>query len=176
MKIERSQVTKLVITDAPRLDPITVFLEDIEPRKGRITIQCYDKAWTAYWGGMGECTIAHFFTTVSPDYIAGNLSVGIRRTVYNPHDAEQFCKDYVCKERRKRDLNADDARELFNDIDMESFDDDAWTNADLFRRLFGDEWWYALPQSPNPEYQYLCRIIEAVQVALRQTESQPEPA
>ena len=32
LKVERSTVTKLVITGAPRLDPITVFLEDFGRR------------------------------------------------------------------------------------------------------------------------------------------------
>ncbi|NTY92964.1 hypothetical protein [Pseudomonas putida] len=32
LKVERSTVTKLVITGAPRLDTITVFLEDFGPR------------------------------------------------------------------------------------------------------------------------------------------------
>ncbi|MFP3368200.1 hypothetical protein [Pseudomonas sp. SIMBA_068] len=31
LKVERSTVTKLVITGAPRLDTITVFLEDFGP-------------------------------------------------------------------------------------------------------------------------------------------------
>ena len=35
LKVERSTVTKLVITGAPRLDAITVFLEDF----GRVTAE-----------------------------------------------------------------------------------------------------------------------------------------
>lgn len=54
LKIERSTVTKLVITGASRLDPITVFLEDFGRRncptesdpnyqtaQGKITINCW---------------------------------------------------------------------------------------------------------------------------------------
>ncbi|WP_274643372.1 hypothetical protein [Pseudomonas serbica] len=61
LKVERSTVTKLVITGAPRLDPITVFLEDFGRRDcptesnpnyqtapGKITINCWDKSWNAY--------------------------------------------------------------------------------------------------------------------------------
>ncbi|MDK1397980.1 hypothetical protein [Pseudomonas protegens] len=44
LKVERSKVTKLVITGAPSLDPITVFLEDLAPCKGKITVSCYDKS------------------------------------------------------------------------------------------------------------------------------------
>ena len=66
LKVERSTVTKLVITGAPRLDPITVFLEDFGRRdcptesdpsyqtaQGKITVNCWDNSWNAYWGGMG---------------------------------------------------------------------------------------------------------------------------
>ena len=57
LKVERSTVTKLVITGAPRLDPITVFLEDLgrrncpteanpnhETAQGKITINCWDRS------------------------------------------------------------------------------------------------------------------------------------
>lgn len=40
LQVERSTVTKLVI-GAPSLDPITVFLEDLAPCKGKITVNCW---------------------------------------------------------------------------------------------------------------------------------------
>lgn len=61
LHVERSTVTKLVITGAPWLDPITVFLEDFGRRdcaiesdpnyktaQGNITINCWSKSWNAY--------------------------------------------------------------------------------------------------------------------------------
>lgn len=36
MKVEQSKITKLYLKDLDNLDPITVYLEDIEPRKGKI--------------------------------------------------------------------------------------------------------------------------------------------
>ena len=36
------------------------------------------------------------------------------------------------------------------------------------QKIFGDEWWYSLPTKPNPSYQYLLRIIDTVQSALRE--------
>lgn len=44
LKVERLTVTKLVIIGAPRLDPITVLLEDLAPCKGKITVSCWDKS------------------------------------------------------------------------------------------------------------------------------------
>ena len=60
MKIAEKTLRQLEISEVPNLDPIRVTMEDIEPRKGRINIECYGKAWASYWGGMGDRTIAEF--------------------------------------------------------------------------------------------------------------------
>jgi len=41
MKIESTQVTKLVLTELVRLDPICVIVEDLGKSQGKITITCY---------------------------------------------------------------------------------------------------------------------------------------
>lgn len=74
MLVRKSTVERIEITEAPRLDPIRVYLEDYEPGKGRITISCYDAAWVGYWGGVGKSTIAEFFIGCHAEYLAGNLS------------------------------------------------------------------------------------------------------
>lgn len=72
MKVERSTVMKLVITGAPRLDQISVFLEDFEPCKGKITVGCWGKSWTAFWGGMWDgLNIGQFFCKLDAGYIIG---------------------------------------------------------------------------------------------------------
>lgn len=73
MIVKQSTVTRLEITEAPRLDPIRVYVEDYEPGKGRITISCYDAAWVGYWCGMGGDGIAEFFKRCDAEYLAGNL-------------------------------------------------------------------------------------------------------
>lgn len=62
MKITEKLIRHLEISEVQNLDSIRVTLEDIEPRKGRINIECYGKAWASYWGGMGDRTIAEFPT------------------------------------------------------------------------------------------------------------------
>lgn len=47
--VEKIDVLSFVITGAERLDPVRVMIENYEPGKGRITITCYGKAWTAAW-------------------------------------------------------------------------------------------------------------------------------
>lgn len=183
MKIEKSTVTKLTITGAPALDPITVFLEDIEPRRGRITIRCYDEAWTAYWGGMGDRTIAQFFCECDEHYIAKNLKQGIDSTIVDGDSITEGAFREIIAMRRGRtvrsflnperlvrmgrnEITAEEARELWDEVDSAEFADDGWSDPKLMQKVFGDEWWYRLPTKPNPDYQYLCRIIRAVQEGL----------
>ena len=78
MNTEISTVKRLKITDLInseyKLDPVTVFLEDYEPGKGKITIECYGKSWSAYWGGMSGDDVATFFCRCDQHYLAKNLS------------------------------------------------------------------------------------------------------
>jgi len=147
MNIAESSVKRLTIRDIDRLDTITVFLEDYGPRQGSITIKCYGKAWTAYWGGMGELDIAGFFCSCDEHYIAKNLS-DIQSTIYDI-DAIQ------------------DAAEKKG---VECHRDDPWNDYEFLNAMYGGdimEWHDSLPKMPNPDYRYLCRIILAVQRALR---------
>jgi len=77
LKVERSTVTKLFITGAPSLDPITVFLEDLAPCKGKITVSCWGKSWTAYWGGMWD-GLGQFFCEMNDGYVIGYFDQGLR--------------------------------------------------------------------------------------------------
>jgi hypothetical protein len=185
MKIERSTVTKVKIFDAPRLDPITVFLEDLEPRRGRITITCWDQSWTASWGGMGDHTVAEFFCSCSEGYLAGNLASSLDANITDSEAIEEGCKREIIMNRRGRwvpsftdptkrrrvfrdTISQGEARELWEEVEGADFGEDGWSESDLMQRVFGEEWWYRLPTKPNPKYEYLCRIISAVKGALEQ--------
>lgn len=77
MKITENSHPVLIIEDVPGLDPIRAVLENLRPGAGRIIIQCYDRAWTCYWGAMGAGTpIEKFFVQVDADYILGNMTCG----------------------------------------------------------------------------------------------------
>lgn len=184
MKVERSQVTKLTISDVTRLDPFTVFAEDIGPRQGKIVIECYGKSWSAYWGGMGEQTVAEFFASCSPDYIAGKMT-DEHADITDAEAIEDGCRRQIIVLRRgqmirrfgtaesrfrmgRGDITPEKARELWEEVESARFGDDGWGDSRLMREIFGDEWWYSLPTKPNPSYQYLIRIIETVQTALRE--------
>lgn len=83
LKVERSTVTKLVITGAPNLDLITVLLEDLAPCKGKITVSCWGKSWTAYWGGMWDgLNIGQFFCELNTSYIIGYFDQALRSSQF----------------------------------------------------------------------------------------------
>lgn len=103
LQVERSIVTKLVITGAPSLDPITVFLEDLAPREGKITVSCYDKSWHAYWGGMWDgLTIGQFFCRPDEHYIIGYFSPSLSSMRFSNDALLILAKNSVIDRRRMR--------------------------------------------------------------------------
>lgn len=163
MKIEESFTRKILISDIENLDPVSVYLEDFKPRHGKITISCYDKSWNSYWGGMGDKTISEFFLSCDNHYLAKNLSS--TRSSVTDYDSlgEKIITHY-----------GDDIEwDLKDDIEALGNDDaewDAWirNNGDTMTEVFGEEWYYyGLPTKENPQYAYLCRIINAVKYGLK---------
>jgi hypothetical protein len=81
MEIEKKECQVLKITDVKNLDLVTVIIEDIKDGQGNITILCYGKAWTAYWGAMGyDRSISKFFCDAGNDYLASNLFGSMKHT------------------------------------------------------------------------------------------------
>lgn len=174
LKVSTTMAQKLVITDVPRLDTVTVFLEDLGPREGKVTIGCYDKSWSAWWGGIGDRPVREFFLSCDEHYLAGNFGRGrqLNHTIYDLEGLAAHARKKVITERRAGDLDKEQARELFDDTGQLEGIERVETLHDLkyrtMQEIFGDEWWYSLPMIPNPEYEYLCRIITTAQEALRQ--------
>ena len=147
MKIANTSCKQRILTDIDRLDPITVFLEDYSHGAGQITIVCYGKAWTSYWGAMGDNTIDEFFCCCDEHYIAKNLS-----TI----DSEEYDIDAI--------------REQAGQAGVECWRDDPWNDYEFMGAMYGPDtydWHDSLPKMPNPDYRYLCRIIKAVQEGLQ---------
>lgn len=163
MNIEKTAITKLTITGAKALDPIHVFMEDIEPGKGRITINCYTKSWTAYWGGMSNRTIAQFFCSCDEGYLSNNLT-NIESSVFDADAVEAAMKKNIFKMRRAYEIDANEARDMFEEASVHI--DNPWNESRLMEKHFGEEWWHSMPSKVNPEFAYLCRIIKAVQEGL----------
>jgi hypothetical protein len=179
LKIEHSTVTKLVISGAPNLDPITVFLEDLAPCKGKITVSCWGKSWTAYWGGMWDgLSIGQFFCELNTSYIIGYFDQAMSSRKFSGEALANKVRRLVLKERRQLCYGSDEARARFDEAEdlreSPSIDHLHAAHDELMTKLFGDEWWHVTNDStePNPDYIYLERIILAVQQALRQEQHQ----
>lgn len=85
------------ISDAPAFDPITVYLEDHEPGRGTLTLRCFDRAWTCYWGSMGGgATLGEFMSRVDAGYIANCLMRG-NRGVITKRQAEDRDMAYLTR-------------------------------------------------------------------------------
>ena len=140
MKIETTAIFKKVLTDLDRLDTVTMILEDLEPSKGKLTIDCYGEAWTAYWGSMGKFTISEFINSAGAHYLAGKLSSIDSEIIYFNEISDRIRCD-VCPDTLQMY-----STEMSNE--------------------YGDEWFRELPMTINPKYKYLCRIVEAVKEAV----------
>lgn len=156
MKLQISTVRKIKLTDIDSLDDISIFLEDFSLGAGQITIYCWGKAWTSFWGGMGDQTIAEFFCSCNEFYIAKNLS-SIDSQIY--------------------DIDA--IREQAEENGIDCWRDDPWNDYEFLDTMYGPdpvEWADRLPKMSNPDYLYLRRIILAVQEGLRLADKQLKPA
>lgn len=164
MKIKVSKTTKLLITDVKALDPVTVFLEDFEPRQGKITIECYGKSWSSCWI-VNDQTIAEFFVSCDNGYLSTNLS-SISSSIPDNKALPARARKFIRHLRRNNDISHDTAREWFDEADQLS---DGWQGYERYMYdVFGEGWWYYLPEKENPDYEYLCRIINAVRDGLRE--------
>jgi len=140
MRVETTTITKKVLRNINRLDPVTMYLEDLAPGQGKLTIDCFGKVWTAFWGGMGNENIAKFINSADIDYLAGKLFNG-----------EKYVIDYD-----------EISRKIGNEVERETlvYYEDKVVN------IYGADWRMDLPTTINPKYEYLCRIITAVKEAI----------
>ncbi|MDP3978380.1 MAG: hypothetical protein Q8P85_10370 [Pseudomonas sp.] len=200
MRIERSTVTKLLISELMnsehRLDPVTVFLEDLDNNnpdamrvssRGKIIIECYGKSWSSYWGGMGGGTVAQFFCRCSAGYLAGCLAPQLDSSRYSSDALVTLARKTIISRRegwRHRNhefswLDKEECRRLYDRTEelegADTLEQAINWNGDLIGKIFDttEPWHYANSATgPNPDYQYLCRIIAAVQEALRGEQQQ----
>jgi len=202
MRIERTSVTKLLISDLiatqHKLDPVTVFLEDLGPNssgsdparishRGKIIIECYSKSWSAYWGAMVNRTLAQFFCDCSADYLSGCLSPQLSNSRFSGYALVALAKKTIISRRqgwKNRDhefswLDKEQCRRLFDAADelngADTLEQAVNWHGELLEEIFEttEPWHYASSATePNPDYQYLCRIIAAVQEALQADQQQ----
>lgn len=174
MKVSQSNIQQLVITEVASLDPVKVMIENIKPGVGNITITCFGKSWTSYWGAMSGMTIQEFFLSCNNSYLINCLDRGISSVIDGEdNDANiDFVKKEICTLRRGRELSREEARECWEEAEGSNDVKEKCCNFCLdspLLKVFGDEPWYAgWPTVPNPDYEYLERIVQAVREAIKQ--------
>lgn len=167
MKIQTTTITRLTLTNLENHDPIAVYVENFGEGAGKITITCWDYAWTNYWSHMGPHSLEEFFIKASPDYLVGKLKTGIRNEIDDEdlESLQDLLKKEIIKQRRALDLSHERARELWGDVEM------LWgwdERADICSVILGDEWWHCTPKKPNPEYEHLTKVVGFVKEAFAQ--------
>jgi len=184
LNVEQSTVTKLLITGVDGLDPITVFLEDHEPGRGSLTIRCHQQSWSGAWGAMGEGRkVADFVRSCTPDYLIGSLYPQLRSVRFSSDGLIQMAQRCVLDRRRNRNrsewnwaeqFDKREARALFNEVlDLRGCSSaECWHHHVLLTKLFGCEWWHKADEATerNPDWDYLERILDAVQYGLKQAQ------
>jgi hypothetical protein len=75
--------------EAIGLDPITVYIEQFRPGAGRMTVQCYARAWTSFWGSHGaEAPLETFITACDAEYIADGLTWGLNGLILKRRETD----------------------------------------------------------------------------------------
>ncbi|CRG49005.1 hypothetical protein [Yersinia wautersii] len=175
MEIEISQSMKMRLSGLERLDPVEVLVDDYEPGKGKITITCYGKAWTASWFAMSGQTISQFFRRCGNDYLIGYLSPQLDQQIDGDNDDNiRFVKMEIIKSLRANDISKEKAREYWDEsVFSENVKSDIckWLSGPDLSDLLGDDPYYAnWPMVENPSYRYLSRIVDAVKAGFAQSE------
>lgn len=177
MNIEQSKIIKLKLTDLDRLDPITVFIEDDEAGKGKITFECFNKSWSYFWGSMGESDVTEFFISCSKDYLVKCFWDHSQPTTELDYDGLQSTiREYVIEQRREGLIGNDTARTLYDISDWEAYAPqhtyDTWTCPDFVDEdEFKDIYFLheqEIPEKATSDYYYLTRIVEYIYIALHQ--------
>lgn len=144
MEIEKRNTETYVLTNLEGLDPVTVYVTNYEPGKGKIVIECYGESWANYWGGMRDMDLQHFFCSCDNDYI-------LRKFLSKTHQTD-FDKIMEIAKETGFDICAT------NDVEL------AMQQGQL-EECFGPNWYMDLPQCTTREYQYLNRIVDTVKNA-----------
>lgn len=128
MKIEESLIKQIKVSDIERLDPITIIVEDIACGKANVTIKCFDKSWTSYWGAMGG-SIKGFFSRVNVGYLVNCFDRGIsprtdEKDVYEMTKTfNKKTRELILEKRREEYLTKESALLLWQEVDNIRFED-----------------------------------------------------
>ncbi len=122
MKVTKSLVESILVEDIPRLDPVTILVNNLGEGKAEVTIKCYDKSWTASWGSMGG-SVEEFFSRTNVDYLVNCFDRGIRsdsdeKDINSMEETfRKKMRKYILQERREGWILKEDARKAWESVD-----------------------------------------------------------
>ena len=144
MTTEKRKTETYILTNLDRLDPVTVYVTNYNPGQGKMVVECYGEAWTAYWGGMGGNTLQQFVLTCDNDYILNKMLKNTTQTDF----------DEINEIVHKRGFSFC----VTSDVEVAM-------QADDMAECFGPDWYMDLPTCNTTEYEYLGRILNAIKGA-----------
>jgi len=144
MNTEKRKTETYVLTDLDRLDPVTVYVTNYQPGQGKMVVECFGKAWTAYWGGMSDMTLQQFVLTCDNAYILGKMLEQTSQTDF----------DLINEGAQKKGFSMC----VTSDVEVAM-------QAGSMAECFGPDWYMDLPTCTTSEYDYLGRILNAIKAA-----------
>lgn len=147
MELEVAETKTYRLSKLERLDPVTVYVTQFTEKAGKITFDCFGRAWSCYWPSMGKSTIQEFFLECENDYILGKLLSETKQTDFD-------------------EINEIASKKGF-DIYVTSDVEVAMQSQDM-AECFGDDWYMDLPRCHTSDYRYVSRIINAIKAAFQQ--------
>jgi len=170
MKYEISDVKKILINDLKDLDPISLYIEEYNKAGGKLVITCFDKSWSYYWGAIGDKSLIEFILSADNHYLSKKLNSGVKSDIEDYEGLESYAKKQIIESRKNHFMQKELARNLYDDChSLEEYKDmDSNRYIEMMYEILGDEWYACLPTKPNPEYQYFCKILDAMKDALKE--------
>ena len=168
MNITESTIKKLTIFNIEYFNDITFIIEDIPINKGRIIIEVFGEAWSAYWNNMGCDSIKDFILSSSSDYIINSLDAKLKREEDDYSNIGEWLTCELLSLRHANEITKDRAREYYNIINTEHVNNETWvkeTGFEMVHNIMGDEFWYRLPKRDNHHYDYMSTIVDNIKTA-----------
>lgn len=180
MIVVSSQTKTIVIEGVEGLAPISVFLTDIAPEKGKVVIECGGTGWANTWSWMNGNKIDQWFAGLSPVDVAANFGYFHRNDV-DFVKLPEYVKGEVEQLFAQNKIDDDKYTEVMDIVD-ESHDfireghGLAWCqmNSDMFEELLGGEWISSAPQTLNKEYDKMITIIKNAQAGVAKVTKEGE--
>lgn len=175
MKVETTQIRKIEITEVDGMDPISVYLEDLAPGKGKATITTPSRSWSYEWWAIGNDNDIRKFLIGCDEVYLGTKMYDGERWVTDFDAIPQFIRERAIETRRDGYVTREEARTVYDfasEVERIGPDEHAWFLAYTPKEVL--EVWpdiaFELPTRKSDRLEYFHKIILTVQEALRALE------